>query len=57
MRASICWMSEIARSTSPRGHDAAAKLNIALDAGVMPEPKGQIIVTAGLEQGERPFPR
>ena len=24
-------------------------------AGVMPEAKGQIIVTAGLEQGERPF--
>ena len=25
------------------------------DAGVMAEPKCQIVVTAGLEQGERPF--
>ena len=48
-------MSEIARSTSPRGHDASRQVSHRADAGVRSEAKGQIIVAAGLEQGERPF--
>ena len=48
-------MSEIARSTSPRAHEAIARLAIAATPGSHAEAKGQIIVTAGLEQGERAF--
>ena len=48
-------MSEIARSTSPRGHDAIGKIGHRGDAGVRSEAKGQIVVAARLEQGERAF--
>ena len=44
-----------ARSTSPSGHKAIARADHCGDAGVMPEAKGQIVVAAGLEQGERAF--
>ena len=48
-------MSEIARSTSPRGHNVIARIGHRGDAGVVSEAKGQIVVAAGLEQGERAF--
>ena len=48
-------MSEIARSTSPSGHDATRQIGHRGDAGVRSEAKGQIVVAAGLEQGERAF--
>src|SRR5271165_716438 len=48
-------INEIARSTSPRGHDPNARYDTAATPGSTPKAKGQIIVTAGLEQGERTF--
>ena len=53
----VCVLStrEIARSTSPRGHNASREMKHCADAGVLSEAEGQIVVATGLEQGERAF--
>ena len=48
-------MSEIARPTSPSGHNAMRQVGHRRDAGVPSEAKGEIVVAAGLEQGKRAF--
>ena len=55
IRICIRSLSETARSTSPRGHDTSRQIGHRRDAGVPCEAKGQIVIAAGLEQGERPF--
>ena len=49
-------MSEIARSTfAEQAREAIARLAIAAAPASHAKAKGQIIVTAGLEQGQRAF--